>query len=117
MPTIMEAAGLAVPDELPGRSLLPLCRGESDSSRIAFSEYHAQGMLNAGYMLKKGSCKYNHYVGYEPQLFDTETDPEEVKDLAADPAHRRVQLVEVLGAQFDQPQVPEAGLDVRGGDL
>ena len=52
-----------------------------------FSEYHAAGSPSAGFMLRKGRWKYHHYIGYEPELFDLESDREELHDLAADPAH------------------------------
>jgi N-sulfoglucosamine sulfohydrolase len=40
-PTILEAAGVAIPEELPGRSLLGLLRGELQSPRrYLFTEYH-----------------------------------------------------------------------------
>jgi len=35
-------------------------------------------------MLRFGKWKYCHYVAYRPQLFDLESDPEELTDLAAD---------------------------------
>ena len=38
-------------------------------------------------MLREGRWKYVRYVTYPPQLFDLETDPEELNDLAGDPAH------------------------------
>jgi choline-sulfatase len=31
-----------------------------------------------------------HYVAYPPQLFDLESDPEELHDLAGDPRHAQV---------------------------
>ena len=32
-------------------------------------------------MIRKGRWKYVHYVGMRPQLFDLESDPEEMSDL------------------------------------
>ena len=40
------------------------------------------GMLNAGFMLKRGDYKLCHYVGSEPQLFNVGVDPLENDDLA-----------------------------------
>ena len=37
-------------------------------------------------MLRKGRYKFNYYVGYRPELFDLADDPEEIHDLAEDPA-------------------------------
>lgn len=41
-------------------------------------------------MLRKGRWKYHHYVGFDPELFDLETDPEETTNLACDPRTSRV---------------------------
>jgi choline-sulfatase len=38
-------------------------------------------------MIRHGRHKYIHYVAYRPQLFDLERDPEELRDLAGDPAY------------------------------
>jgi choline-sulfatase len=37
-------------------------------------------------MIRNGRFKYIHYVGYTPMLFDLREDPEELRDLAADPS-------------------------------
>lgn len=89
MPTIMERARIG-PANVSGRSFLGLARGAEEPGRIAFSEFHANGMLGAGYMLRKGRFKYNHYVGHAPQLFELSADPGEFNDLAPDPAYRAV---------------------------
>lgn len=88
-PTILDAMGLAADDPtLPGRSLFDIAREPDDRSRTVFSEYHAAGSLSACYMLREGRFKYVHYTGFAPELYDLESDPEEMHDLAAEPAHR-----------------------------
>ncbi|MFO1282713.1 MAG: sulfatase-like hydrolase/transferase [Burkholderiales bacterium] len=89
-PTVLDNMGLAAEGDertLPGRSLLDLARSADDAGRAGFSEYHAVGAQSGGFMLTRGRYKYHHYVGFAPELFDLETDPEETSDLAADPAH------------------------------
>lgn len=78
-PTVLEAFGLAAEPALPGRSLL----GDVDPHRAAFSEYHAIGAESGAFMLRRGRWKYHHYVGFTPELFDLEADPEELTDVAA----------------------------------
>jgi choline-sulfatase len=74
-PTVLDCVGLEVGREdvdLPGRSLLQL------------SEYHAAASISAAYMIRKGRYKYVHYTGWEPELFDLETDPEETRNRATE---------------------------------
>ncbi|MEM9756902.1 MAG: sulfatase/phosphatase domain-containing protein, partial [Pseudomonadota bacterium] len=66
--------------------LATLAAGPDDPNRPVFSEYHAAGAVSGAYMLRRGRWKYHHYVGFAPELFDLQTDPEELSDRAADPA-------------------------------
>ena len=90
LPTLLELAGIEIPSGLPGASLAHLQPDEGDADRAVFSEYHAQGMLQGGYMIRRGDWKYNYYVGHQPQLFDLNEDPGEFHDLAADPRYASV---------------------------
>lgn len=69
------------------QSLLDIATAPSDRDRPVFSEYHAAGAVSGGFMLRKGRWKLNYYVGFAPELFDLDTDPEELADLAGDTAH------------------------------
>ena len=61
-----------------------------DPNRIGFSEYHAVGAVTGAFMVTRGRYKYHHYVGFAPELFDLEADPEETRNLAGDPAYSAV---------------------------
>jgi choline-sulfatase len=91
-PSIVEAAGARPEPEVafPGRSLFALANAPDDIERVAFSEYHAARSPSGSYMIRKGKYKYIHYVGFRPELFDLETDPEEENDLAGDARHAGV---------------------------
>ncbi|MCY4333579.1 MAG: sulfatase-like hydrolase/transferase [Litoreibacter sp.] len=67
-----------------------ILHGPEDKNRIVFSEYHAAGAVSGAFMLRKGRWKLIHYVGYPDELFDLETDPEELKNRADDPAYEAV---------------------------
>jgi choline-sulfatase len=84
-PTITAAAGLPphAPD-LPGQSLFDIAARPHDPDRTVFSEYHAFGSPSAGFMMRDGRYKLNHYVGYPPELFDLWEDPGETTNRAED---------------------------------
>ena len=89
-PTILDSVGVPLAPEdadLPGASLLDIAHQPDDSTRTVFAEYHASHSSTGSYMLRRGRHKYLYYVGYPPQLFDLEADPDEAHDLAPDPTH------------------------------
>ena len=104
LPTFVEMAG-GTPEwpRLEGLSLMPLIRGDGgDWPRDAvFSEYDyasrlARETLGTGTrdsrltMVFDGRWKMVHAEGMRPMLWDLETDPEELHEIGADPAHAAV---------------------------
>lgn len=92
-PTILQATGVdpaPLMDGRPGRSLQEVAATPAEPERVVFSEYHAAGSNTAGFMVRKGRWKYHYYIRYQPELFDLESDPEELKDLAGDRAYAAV---------------------------
>lgn len=84
-PTLLDAAGLRWKEERehrPGWSVLRLDELHQAEHRVIFSEYHATGSNTAAFMVRKGRWKYHYYVRFEAELFDLETDPEELNNLA-----------------------------------
>lgn len=109
-PTVLETVGEPLTQreqKLPGRSLYAIARAPYDPTRTAFSEYHASCARTGSFMLRRGTLKYIHYTGYEPQLFDLSTDPEEQVNLAADPAYApvRASFEQELQALLDPQEV------------
>lgn len=84
MPTALELAGVPVPSSVQGRSLVPLLRGE----KPAWREYLHLECAPYFQALTNGKEKFVWLVdsGAE-QLFDLENDPQELCNLAANPAH------------------------------
>ncbi len=87
-PFVFECVGAPAPTEEghPGVSLAALAAG-AVPDRAVLSEYHAMSAVAGAFMLREGSLKYIHYVAYPAQLFDLQRDPEELVDVAADPAY------------------------------
>ena len=88
--TIPDFFGLAQSDTIKGRPLTQICQSAKDATRVIFSEYHAVGGVSGAFMIRKGSFKLIHYVGFEPELFNLEEDPYELVNLATNPNHSEV---------------------------
>ena len=64
-------------------SLLPLATGKTvDSRDWAYACFTGTTLNTSAYMLRKDKWKYVAFVGYSPQLFDIENDPQELNDLS-----------------------------------
>ncbi len=105
MPTLLELAGIPVPDNVDGQSLVPVLRGEADSVRSMLHGEHAPCYDDEqGYhFLTDGRMKYiwRPFSGKE-ELFDLQEDPHERHDLGQQPEQHaqcrrwRNQLIEIL---------------------
>jgi choline-sulfatase len=106
-PFFLEALGVRPPrDGHLGKSPLGIAAGQ-EPDRAVLCEYHAIGSTSGIFMLRKERWKYVHCVRYPPQLFDLRADPEELVDLAGEPAHRAtLAAMQVeLRRHFDPEQV------------
>src|SRR5262249_3870511 len=92
-PTLLELAGVPVPDTMQGRSLMPLLEGKRPAWRNSFLiEYYSDKVfprvLQMGYKaVRNGRWKYIHYLELEgmDELYDLKSDPFEMKNLIAQP--------------------------------
>lgn len=105
MPTLLETAGADVPDEAEGRSLVPLMtgEGEGEAERPVFAEYHAEGSLAPMMMVRRGAWKLMASPCDPTLLYNLDTDPQELVNLAEDPASAevRTQLEKLLADCWD----------------
>ena len=105
LPTFVEfAGGYICHERVEGCSLMPLLRSHTapaDWRQCAFSEIDysdrgARALLDiAPYdcratMVRDQRWKYIHHNLFRPQLFDMQTDPNELNDLGEDPDHGKI---------------------------
>ena len=105
-PTFMEVAGLDVPADMQGQSLVPLFRGERPSEwrdSFYYRYYHDPGHHNtrAHYGVRTESHKLIHFwkTG-QWEMYDLINDPVEMKNLYGDPGHQ--ETVAALRAELQR---------------
>lgn len=95
-PTFLDIAGLPIPSDMQGRSLVPLLRGQRPPDwrqAMYYRYYHDPGHHNtrAHYGLRTPTHKLIYYWKKDAwELYDLIKDPNEQKNLAADPSHRKI---------------------------
>lgn len=87
MPTLLEAAGVPIPESVEGASLLPLAQGQAPAWRDYVHGEHTAGPLS-NHFITDGRTKYIWFsqTGRE-QLFDLTADPQECADLSGSAEH------------------------------
>jgi arylsulfatase A-like enzyme len=96
--TFLDAAGLPIPDEMQGKSLIPLLKGQTPSDwRSSFYyqyfEYPQPHHVRPHYGVVTNRYKLVHFDGPdldEWELFDLEKDPRELRSVYGDPAYTTV---------------------------
>lgn len=104
-PTFLNIAGVDVPKEMPGRSLLPLFKkGKTDNWRDAlyyhFYDYPAVGSVRKHYGIRTNRYKLIHWYGEGSgsdeaidswELYDLKKDAVEVNNVYGNPQYKKVQ--------------------------
>jgi arylsulfatase A-like enzyme len=130
-PTVLDMAGVAYPEPpvmgpyhrgeaeaLPGRSLLPWCRGARpgdwrDAAYIeSYNNIRGSELMDWARTVRTSEWRYTLYpAGTGEQLFHLRNDPDETRNLASDPRHAHVRqrlrdrLLELIILQ-DYPHTP-----------
>jgi arylsulfatase A-like enzyme len=121
LPTLLDAAGVPVPQSVEGRSLLDLARTPNRRWREWIDLEHdvVYSPNNHWNALTDGASKYIYHANSgQEQLFDLDRDPFELTDLSADPVFAselrnwRSSLVSHLAAR-GEPWVIHGRLGIR----
>jgi arylsulfatase A-like enzyme len=91
-PTLLDLAGVAVPEGTDGKSLRPLLEGKKAAWRDHFfyeHHFHHGGRIPRTEGIRTKDTKYITYFDVKPafeELYDLKTDPHETKNLVGNPA-------------------------------
>ena len=122
-PTFLELAGVKIPKDIQGVSLVPLLKGGSDKNGSTvykgkwrdaiyyhFYEYPAEHSAKRHYGVRTDRYKLIHFYNDvdEWELFDLKADPQEMHNVYNDPAYAKVQKMmhkrlAQLQKQYDDP--------------
>lgn len=103
MPTLLELLNLPIPEDLQGKSLLPVLNDPDQSHREAvfaeFADYTVTATVHEvlaachdpnGVSVRTGRWKYIHYAGEDGELYDLADDPAERRNRFGDASLREV---------------------------
>ncbi|MCX6343619.1 MAG: sulfatase-like hydrolase/transferase [Armatimonadetes bacterium] len=114
-PTFLAAAGLSFSKETDGRSLLPLCTGETkDWRKDLMCETHGHFKNELGRMVVTDQYKYVWNDGDMDELYDLTQDHYEMKNLIDSPTHKdiledmKARLAKWQQQSHDDPKSPES---------
>jgi arylsulfatase A-like enzyme len=132
-PTFLDAAGLEVPAEMQGRSLLPIFRGAAPAdwrTSMYYRYYHDPGHhdTRAHYGVRTRTHKLIHFWTKDQwELFDLVNDPHELHNLYGQPGQKEItaelkaELARLKKAVGDEDQftkeLPPSGVDGTVAEL
>ncbi len=102
-PTILELAAVKVPEQMQGRSLVPLLAGQKPKWRTEFFYEHPfeHKTIAKSEALRTQRWKYARYIGFDyEELYDLKTDPHEKTNLAKDKKYQ--ETLESLRKRCDE---------------
>ena len=110
-PTLLEAAGVAKPDWMQGRSLMPILRGESTTTRTGFAAEYYQEVISPNvpsweaYRTEQHLLvRYTEFGAEYDELYDLQADPLQMNNLLApgSPTRQVLQLRDALRSQLNE---------------
>ena len=107
-PTFVELATADRAAEMDGRSLAALLDGDAaDGPAEVVGEYLAEGVTSPAVMIRRGPHKFIRCDGDPDQLYDLESDPHELVNLAERPTHAELcgRFGELVAARWDMVEL------------
>ncbi len=95
-PTFLDMAGVEAPQQMQGRSLVPLMRGERpadwrDAIYYHYYEFPGAHSVQRHYGVRTDRHKLIHYYTIDEwELFDLQTDPDELRSVYDDPDYATI---------------------------
>ncbi len=95
--TFLDAAGVQQPDDMQGKSLVPILKGETpddwrDSFYYHYYEYPGWHMVHRHYGVRTDRYKLIHFYRInEWELYDLQEDPNEMQSVYGEPAYADIQ--------------------------
>ncbi|CAM4206377.1 sulfatase [Zobellia roscoffensis] len=124
-PTFLEAAGIEVPSDMQGESLMPLLKGKDekwnrDAVYYHYYEYPSVHMVKRHYGIVTKEYKLAHfyYDVDEWELYDRLKDPQELNNVYDDPDYSEIvtelkqKLVELRKKYKDSPELDQEYIDI-----
>lgn len=114
-PTFLELAGVEVPSDIQGKSLVPLLRGEHpsgwrDAIYYHFHEYPAEHAVKRHYGVRTDRYKLMHFYNDIDvwELYDLQADPNELDNLYGRPGYEKItadlmKRLKELQEEYDDP--------------
>lgn len=112
-PTFLEIAGVDIPADIQGKSMVPLLRGDRliapwrESIYYHYYEYPSIHMVPRHYGIRTDRYKLMHFYHFDEwEFYDLQSDPDELRNLYNDPAHADIiaetkQKLETLQKHYD----------------
>ncbi|MGB0369937.1 MAG: sulfatase family protein [Opitutales bacterium] len=114
-PTLLDLAGAPIPEAMQGRSMVPVLKGETpDDWRDA--QWYAYWSGPSHHGIRTERYTYFHVPNHSPELYDRQTDPEQLRNLANNPEYKTIiaQLEGKLKQTQQKVLMEDSGLPGNG---
>lgn len=111
-PTLLELAGVDIPPTMQGHSIVPMLKGEAAPANWRTSQFYNYWTGPEHYGIRTKRYTYLRVKGHAAELFDRQTDPNQVHNIAGNTKYKDViaQLEQDLQTQIEMVDIQAAKL-------